>query len=493
MSVLDMKLLYERLTLSQLRWCVAVLSVFISLWSYGTNDIVNRDGVVYLFTAQHIAEEGLRATLDYYSWLFYPLLILWVQQIFSFGYEISAYCVNTLLWLVLADSFVRLVYFLKEDIHIATLSSVLFLSFSELNEYHDFIIRDVGYWAFLMLATVHYVRLFKEFSIINATLFFLSAVVAFLFRFEGIMVLAFSVGMYALHCVVISKQLLVKYKVMLLIILSVLVGALTWGLFLAEQAGLKIGDIAKYLIQWKDVWALTNEKFSSSVLNKLSEEYSAVILFSGLAGLVIYKLIQATGLYFILLSAVSLKSGVRVKFDESPQYVMLIALCSVAIVYAFVTYQLFTSTRYIMPAVLLFATVLTIYIASYLQLLIKGKKKGALALVAVLLLISFVDGLTSTGESKAYVKAAGLWAAENLKDKKIASNDLVLSYYSDSKLVEGYALNEIRVYEYALLRYRAGRESEQAVRALIKKHNFTIERVFSAEKKHPIILAKRVP
>jgi hypothetical protein len=116
----------------------------------------NDDAYTYVRVADIMLHEGLAAAYAYYPWATYSVLfahfVLIDLDLFTAGRVL-----NALLYALLAVSFVSVAGELVRNAEPTRRSAILFLAavtvllYPQLNEYRSMLIRDVGYWAFMLL------------------------------------------------------------------------------------------------------------------------------------------------------------------------------------------------------------------------------------------------------------------------------------------------------------------------------------------------------
>ena len=156
----------------------------------------NDDAYTYVRVADILLHDGLAAAYAYYPWATYSVLfahfILIDLDLFTGGRVL-----NALLYALLAVSFVSLAGELVRNAESQRRSAILFLAavtvllYPQLNEYRSMLIRDVGYWAFMLLGLqqlIVAVRLPARSSQFVGRLlaFFAALLFAFAFRAEAL-------------------------------------------------------------------------------------------------------------------------------------------------------------------------------------------------------------------------------------------------------------------------------------------------------------------
>jgi hypothetical protein len=163
-----------------------LVSLLLSLLALWQNGLINHDGVLYLRAID--GDPGAVRWIG--NWLFYPKLIGGVADLTGLEAETSAWLLNALLDLLLVLGFLRLIEELGGNRGTLAWAALLVLVLPYLNDNRAEIIRDHGYWAFTLVALVHYLRLYRKFSWKALLLWNLAMGMATLFRVEGLVFMA---------------------------------------------------------------------------------------------------------------------------------------------------------------------------------------------------------------------------------------------------------------------------------------------------------------
>ena len=422
-------------SLRNIRLFTALFSLLLSFFAFYTDDIINRDGILYINMAQVYLSGGLAATSQLYDWPFFPILIAYIHQLTSLSLENSAQLLNLSFFVLLTDALVLISSKLLPSYRQVIISAIFILCFQSFNEYRDFIIRDAGYWAFSSLLLYRFIIYIENTTIKNATTWQIIAFLVILFRIEGV-VLLLTIPLYLFAIRNIKQACWQIIQLNYLVIFSAIVAITT---LLAQSdissAFNKISTIQSY-INFDRLFMLFDKKtvlLEAQILNRFSAEYSALILSSGLITMLLHKLITAlpfgyTGLYLF--------NRWQQKHIQVTPYYSLIAyftIINLVILLAFLFHSYFISTRYAVLALIGFLLLMLPRLCRCLEDAWKNKNKSLLFIIGILLTISLVDGLYSS-RSKSYIKDTALWAAQNLPaESQILTPDKFIHYYMKSQ------------------------------------------------------------
>ena len=446
--------------IAKIRISTALISLFISVLAFYSNDIINRDGIFYMGIANAYTQEGLAGILQYsnFGWPFFSIVVAHIHQITHFSFETSAITLNTVLFVLLTDALVLLSNKILPNTRQVAIAALFFLCFLTLNEYRTFLGRDVGYWAFCSLALYQFILYIENPSLRNAVLWQLAMITAVLFRVDGTVVL---LGL-PLYLFFIRRPQQAFKQVSQLFILFV-IGALIAVFVAVEQASLssvfsKITTVTKY-INPDSVLSqlqLNSELISSQILNKYSAEYSTIILSSGLIFMLAYKLIKAITIGYIGLYVYSWRQGERPQRSSYRRLIIYFFTLNIIILIGFLFTEYFVSRRYTLLAVISLLFLMLPIICGTLEKAWHSRKKPILIITGTLLFISLADSMIRSN-SKVYIKEVAIWASSNLPANSTALTDskIINYYFNDHQPVATLSLtqhiNAYKNYDYLIV------------------------------------------
>jgi hypothetical protein len=455
------------------------------------NSLPNNDGILYLKTAAHFNAAGFAAAVETYPWPFYAIAIAYIQQWTSFSLIHSAYLLNTILYAILMVGLLDLTQLLDKRKHTLMWAVLLMLIHPALNDYRPYIIRDTGYWTFLILATTCYIRYLKQAHLLPALLWALCLVLSLLFRIES---LVFLVGM---PWIVFGLPLTPQERWQRLIGLYALLlgtGILICFVLLAlHQApntmpATRLGTVLPMISAFfSNTATLFTEKINIINTRIFTLPFNdhlaqAFFLISGMLGYLLYKLLFSTAglLHGILMGFNALQTPEQLathsETERTARGVVLYTgtLAALIVVLFFVSTYIFTS-RYLMSAVLIWLPLAPITAVTLTQQLFNQTQRlpiwlthrSITAIGIVVILATALSGIVSFGYSKTYVQQAGLWFQTLKVDPKLVyTNDPLLSFFALESPADIVIHPEIDIsallthpeeypYQYFLLKIRA--------------------------------------
>lgn len=419
------------LSFNQIRLLTAILSLLLSGLAFYLDDLINRDGVMYMEMVQAYLDGGLEATAKIYDWPFFAIVTAWLSRGLSLPIELTAIGLNSVLFVVFTDALLLISRRLLPNLQQVLIAAVLILSFYSINEYRDYIIRDIGYWAFASLALYQIMRYVEDANYHNAIFWQLFALAALLFRVEGfvlILLLPFYVFFISPFRVAAKQLLQLNSLIVPFALLSVV---LTLSITGWAEAFNKLNNYTAYLnidsLQFQMEQKLTI--FEGKVLNKFSEDYSVLILYSGLFIMLLFKLIEGiSGGYLILFGLAVWLNKDKLKTPSRGLLIWFVAI-NVVILTAFVFHQYFVVSRYCIIAVAGIFLLMLPYLTNLIEQVIQQRRYWMTGLVGFVVLAGVIDTFHSTN-SKTYIKETAIWASHHLQaEDRLLTDDEFLQYY----------------------------------------------------------------
>jgi len=432
-------------------WLAVFVGLFISLVNVLTDDVINSDGILYSEVTAKFIDGDWQGALTQFSWPFYPLLLSVISKISFLDFEVTAKLVSAGLLALLAFMFVRISQLLGGDRLVMICAAVLLLTNITLNDYRDLIIRDHGYWAFFFTAVYFFLQYYRSRLTKYALGFGFSMLIAIAFRVEGIVfavlaptMLLFQQGTW--------RQRLYQYLVPMLPLLAVVSAVLVVVLLspalidkfssaASRGDGSLLGPLKYFQTNIQGLVQSIIEKgnlIEEHVLDINARNMGTKSVIAIMIMTLVVKVISAAGYINILFSVLA---GFNSRIRESIVGINVIAgfmLINLFVLIVVVTSKTFLTPRYAMSLALLISLTAAFSLADFLRSQVreysKWRQRGKVLLIVVLAYM-FLDGLISTGSSKAYLRESGLWLKNNAPaEARLFSNEESLYYYSGRKV-----------------------------------------------------------
>jgi hypothetical protein len=425
-----------------IRYPATCLSFLFSLWASFHIGIINLDGILYMQKASQMLQGQWAEAVASSHLIFFPWLIMLLSKVTGFSLELSGYGLIACFSALLTYSFLSILTLLTSNRRILFWGALVIVLHPELIEAKNQIIRDHGFWAFYMCGLYHFLRFYQTPSWKDAILWAIWMGVAFLFRFEGLVLLC---GMP--FVLLVRPYWLMRQKITSFLQANVVsfIGVAGLAFFVLKQGGVdylveKCAQPLSYFTRLVEVLTVgldaKVEVVTQLVLSHYADEFALPLVLLAPLVIIVGKILGGvTPLYAVLLAGgYWLKERVAWGiYGVALVWTGLLHLC----VYVLFTFAMFfLQGRYVMPFVfLLLLMVPFVFESLVVQWQTCGAdirlKKVGLILVAVLVLVNFLEGVISTSDSKIYIKDAGIWLSENMDaDASLFSNNGKVVYYS---------------------------------------------------------------
>lgn len=423
--------------ITKIRIFTALASLLLSFIAVYFDDLINRDGILYIDTANAYLQGGLEGAAQHYDWPFFSIIIAYLQKLTTLTLQTNAYVITSLLFALLNDTLIRISHKLLPNKKQLLIAALFILCFQSTNEYRDFIIRDIGYWAFASLS-LYYLILFIEAPTLKiATLWQLVAVIAVLFRLEGLVpLLGLPLFLFAVQKPAngLKHYLLLNYLFIVILPLTLLVALSS---FSPHAAFNKINSVSYYTNI--DAFLTTlNESvlvLKAKILNKYSEDYAGLVLVSGLMVMLFYKLLKALGVGYIVIYLASRQQKTPIKPTTTRTLLYYFLALNILILVAFVLHRYFITTRYTVLTLITLLLLMLPMLCNFLEKAWTTKNRPILIFAGTILSLSLADSIIQSN-SKSYIKNTAIWAAENLpQGSRILTDEKAIRYYAKTQKI----------------------------------------------------------
>ena len=366
-------------------------------------NILNRDGMLYVTTAEAYLEGGFSSARALFSWPFLPILMAWTNKITGLSLETSAHTLNALF---MAGACALLVdCSRRKHIESAWWVALAVLAIPGINEYRNELLREYGCWFFVMLAFWLALRWTERPTWAMTFAVQGTLGIAALFRPEA---LALFPALLIWQAIEAPSGQRVR-RITILCGLPALCGAILLILFVTDQLPSThrlAGELNRLSFERFDAKA----KIVSQALIEYARHNAGEILFFGSLALIPIKLIQKTGLF--LLPVIYLFAAHQARPAAQTHRLFACAgFVTLLILAVFVTDLHFLAGRYV-GLTLLFSSP---FIGFSLWALTKKHNRLRLPIVGVATVLMLAN-VVSTGQSKSHHLDAGRWLRENVEE-----------------------------------------------------------------------------
>jgi hypothetical protein len=483
-----------RPTLTTRQICIygVVASILFSLTVLLQQDLLNKDGVLYVGVASLFQNGQISDAFALYSWPFFSLLIAVVDMVTGVGLDSSAYILITLFDAVLLVAFILIVKELGGDARVQVAAIVVIFSLVYMNENRADVIRDHGYWSCYLLSLLLYLKFFKSPGLWLGLGWSATILLGALFRIEGFVVWAVLPLVMLLRSDTSAKAkmqyLFMSYLLHLLI--GTVLASYLWITKDDFLLATRLGDFQLLFGNLVDGLGVDMER-RISVLKTgvLDANYSAGFARSSIVGIILIilgsKVITTiTPPYVGVFLIPSLRARLK---GLDPRLILVLVwagMISLLVVLLFLIPKFFLSARWVLPfalTLLLFMPFMLVQALDNWKVHKEVRRRRTIAIYLIFglfILYGFLDGLISTSPSKSYVKESGIWIKQNLdKESKVYSNESRIDHYAGRyKRHSGYGkLRPSQWHKYDYLAVRLKRDDAVAMKAINSKAGCLID------------------
>jgi hypothetical protein len=431
-----------------IRTIAAILSLITLFIAVNTKNPINNDGILYLQTAEAFANSGLQEAMKHYNWPFYSIFIAWLSKLTHLSFENSTYVLNAVLLVIIVISFIALIEELGGSRFVQFLGALIILSHPQLHHYQHYIIRGFGYWAFSLLALLHFVRFYKYLKWRYALSWGIFISAAILFRPEGLVICCFGPLVLLLRKGTTPWNKLgntLKAYSFNIITISIII---VWWLNIPNRDITQLGRLSEFWNQLQNglisLCANINEKavvISQTVLNDYSKKWDLTMVISGLCGIYLYKLVETLWPVHTLLFGHAFWKRLMPAEKGIKRVIIYFSILNLVIPAIFLGQRFFVLSRFLMPAslLLLLWTPFSLHyiMQKWLDKKTVFKNNFVFPILSLAFLIMFIYAFVPPNQSKAYITTAGTWLKHNMpQQSKLYTNNFRLSYYSGKKFME---------------------------------------------------------
>lgn len=444
---------------TSIRLFTAIFSLILSIFAYHASAIINSDGILYIYTIDAFKAGGIAATESLYNWPFFPILTAWLSELTGWNTEFSVKALNSVLFILLTDALVLLSYKSLPNLRQVAIAAILILAFNTLNNYRDFIIRDIGYWAFACYALYQFVLYLEHQKFIQAISWQLLMMIALLFRIEAIVFLAV-VPLYLLTSAHFQQKwhaLLSLYSISFVFVLF-MITVVIWH----PETAAAFSKLQQLLVYFDPSIILGEIKSGTEIIEKqimhpAADEHAARVLIFGLVLTVFWELISGISIAYLILLAMAWFSLKRLQSSSQQRFYIFIVLINILILSIFAIKSQLITTRYCVLGLLFLLLLLLPTLSKYISEKIDYKQKKILAFIGFLLFVSLADTMITT-KAKPHLKTVPAWAAQNLPENaKALTTDFRIAYYFNKNRDDGTKINliekpsNINEYDYLII------------------------------------------
>lgn len=499
----------DQLNSSYIFWSIVGFSILLAAWmQHIQHGWINPDSILYFEQAKLFAHGKWAAGAKVFEWPLYGLLIAFTHLLSSLSIHASAQLLNMLFFGIATASFIKIIH-LTGGKNITLLIGALILSSSQyiVGDALEMLLRDVGFWGFFLASLVFFIKYHQTYRFSDALLWQFFAIIATLFRIEGIMyliglplTLLWTTGQ-TLHTR--TRHYLSANILNIFILLGAIVITITFKSITMDTFG-RVNELFNINI-YTELVKLFHERaevMANQVLGQYLDGFAAQGLLLTFLYVVTAKAVSATGFINTTLAVFAIKNRNKLLLNKA-SFTVLASVATIATINAslIITKVFVLSSRYIVPLAFTLMVFASIFLAHLIKQNSSRKEKVFIAALVFIMLLGLVKNILPKKDGYNYLQDSISWLKENnLNSKKTFFNEARLRHYAGerfTKVLPGTKPFDIHnlykngdIYEYPLLVIQSSKKkpySENYVKENLPEYK-EVKRFFSRKNKKFVIV-----
>ncbi len=445
----------KRFIKTDIRPYAVLLSVMVSLINIHLNPVINSDAVTYLRAAENYLNESYSSSVAIYERPFFPILLASLSHISSISVLNVGYLINILCNALIIFCFITIVRAFDPRPTISFLAAIIILLFTNLNQYIAFIIRDYGFWAFMLASILCLIRFVETQKSSFAFIYWpITTIAAALFRTEGIVLFFVPLSFFFIREFDIKLRTKLFAKLYLLPLIIVLIAFIIDGVgsqtLMSSIDKVTSDNLGFYHLGVNYNYDDVIKALRTQVLNSFSEDFAPQIFIVSLSYILIFEIISTLTLPYTALLLFAIKH----KFRPLPKKIAPIYLAAClgffVLLSAWIFISRFVAGRYILALdlLLLLLTPQALYLF-YTIMLERNRGKTFNWITGLVGLYFFVTLFYSYGSDKSDMEQGIAWLKQNLPaDAILITNHVQTAYMVDANVNWDNVINFYRALEY---------------------------------------------
>jgi hypothetical protein len=427
--------------LLQQRWLIYFSAGLVSLlFSYLGSlraALINPDAICYVESAAAM-KLGLHTAMHWCGqakWPFFSALIYAIAKITPLSYVNSAYLLDSGFSLISVFAFIAIANFIKPSARIMWMAAFVILLAHEFNAVREYIVRDHGFWAFYLVSILCLLHFFQRHAWRYALLWSASALLATLFRIEGLFFLLALPFLIFFTDNTSTKKVKSFIKLNAITILLVIMLGV-WFLLHSNQTMEQLGRVGEVQFQLLHGFHVIAERFQQNaqviaehVLSNYAAQDARLIVVLVLCVWYCINVITNLSLINTILVFYAWKERVLPPKREIRLVLWGYVVINIVVTLAFLIEHMFLSKRYLLALTL----TLLCWVPLALDKLYQqwAVRKWPILLAISLITLTSLGGIFDFGYSKRYIRDAGEWVEKHVPaNAALYSNDYQVMFYS---------------------------------------------------------------
>jgi hypothetical protein len=385
---------------------------------------ITDDFVLYHEVSRLFSIGDIKAGLQLYNWPLYPALIAIIHKLTTLSLTASAQTLTVALYGLTTYALLSFIKRIGGDKKTILFGALLFFSTLYVTgDVVSMLVRDTGFWAFYLLSLNAFHQYLLTPTLSNGMRWQVLMIMATLFRIEGVLFLMLLPFMLFFEKQVpLKKQasLFLKansmsfFALLIIIVVMVLVPSIKMSDFGRLQEVTTLFDTG--YLHMMTTFSSRAALMSSVVFENQFDDVTYASFFITLTGLVVLKVLNATGWIAVLFAVIKDKKA-SLKIEKNAQKLMLWAfVISMIGLLLIILNVMLISKRYAIPA----AFIILVYASFNLSGLVAGANKKSkpmtqffLILMAIICGLCILKNIWPKKESIRYEQHAVNWAKQH--------------------------------------------------------------------------------
>ena len=416
---------------------------------------INRDSLYYLESARLLVAGEWHQAIKVFNWPLYSALIAALHKVTGLTLHHSAQVLSVIFFGIATYSFLTIIQLAgggRKELVAGSL--ILFSAGYMVGDVLAMLMRDQGFWAFFLASIVFFIRYYKSATYKDAFLWQISAILATLFRIEGITyLLALPITLLFVQQHPFSLRL---RNFLRCNFLTIIAGAsITMAILISQDMSIQNFGRLNEIFTVDFYHGLTKNITDRShimahdVLGRYLDEYATQGILLIFLYIVITKIILATGIINSGLALASVLSK-KIQLDVAAFRVLkATAILSFLNFYLIITKVFVLSGRYVLALsfiLMVLASFSLAYLFRYLVTVSTSKKKWGVIILLAFMLVGFAKNIWPKDPSNTYCQDAVVWLREKNKDRKpVFYDDSRIRYYAGVPYIGSWDDNWLKV------------------------------------------------
>ncbi len=428
--------------------CALSLILF---FAYGSaDDILNDDGINYIYAAHAIAEDRPEQAKSYRPEVLFYSQITFISTFTGLDLYLSAQFLNLFWQVFLAGGFIAILRVFDTSWQSQIIALAVFFSMMSLNQLRPDIIRGFGFWALQLWAVWAGLSFVKQRVWRFALLWLALSSASILYRAEGIAYLLL-IPMFTLLSAGFLSRLTIRKGLIIGGVILLASGAI-WLILspefkpasaniphLTQSENFSVADTWRRellrLNRSADNFSQLKSDITEVMPNKWAQRSVNDLLIGGFIFHVLLTIIKTSNTPLIALSLY--RGNIKRPFLNDPRHKLLAGYISVGIIVGLVSVysRYFISVRYVMLPAILIGIPVTLILSKTYRRFTPSHQAAARVwkyILCALPLLACIYPLSRQNDDKFYIQEAGQWIKTHLQDERsIYFNEQKVAFYTD--------------------------------------------------------------